>query len=274
MDMTFKDLAATLAGEINSGRPTRQTFGSKDTAFGWLPGLPISLASYVATAQCEGLSFDAVRVEPSATPVTVVAEKGTKPDAVKFTPVTVPLKKYAGRAQWTLERQISTDALLAVIANCLGAQALQALEADAVTAITTAAGSNTHEAATIGAAVIAAQASILGAGGRPGLVVLGTSAYADLLTAGATGFVSDPAAGPIGTWLGSTVHVSPTVPADTAFVLDPAAVIIAESTSSPVAIVNPYTHASTNELELVVDVIAAPVVIAPGLVAKAAKKAA
>jgi hypothetical protein len=222
------------------------------------------------------MTLDVIIVEPSATPASKVSEGSAKPNAVKFTPRNaMPLNKYAGYAEWSLEADLSAESLATVVANVLGAQCVQALEADCIAALETAgAAGDPVSGTTLQAAVIAAQAQILSNGGRPSIVVLGTDGYADLVSLGSTGFVVDPTSGPIGTWLGSVVHVSPTVAAGTAYVLDSAAMFIAENESSPVGIVNPFSQArSANRIELVLDVIAAPVVVAPGLVVKASKTA-
>lgn len=264
MALAFADLAAGMVDELTSGRPARISLGSKDTAFSWLPGLPVSIASYVSTAKVAGMSADVVVIEPSLTPVAKVTAGSQKPHATKFTPKAIQLAKYAGMAEFTLETHLSTDALLSVLGQVLGGQALQALEADAVAALGAAAGSATG--ADLQAAVVAGQAKVLSIGARPGLVVLGPAGYSSLVTGGAAGFHTDPTAGPIGTWLGSIVHVSPSVPAGTAYVLDPSAVFIAENEVSPLALLDPYSGSDTNTLRVVVDVIAAPVVIHPGAV--------
>jgi hypothetical protein len=274
LSTSITNLAGELAGELNAGRPARVSMGAKGDAFSWLAGMPTTLAQYVATGQVDGLTANVVVVEPSATPVTKVAEGAPKPNAVKFTPTTVQALKYSGYAEFTLEQYLSTAALASVIANVLGAQCVQALEADTIAALEAAgAAGDPVSGTTLQSAVIAAQAQVLSNGGKPSIVVLGTDGYADLVSLGSTGFVVDPTSGPIGTWLGSIVHVSPTVAAGTAYVLDSSAVFIAENEASPVGIINPFSQAKSNKVELILDVIAAPVVVAPGLVVKATKTA-
>jgi hypothetical protein len=275
LSTTLTNFAAELATELAAGRPARISLGSKGEAFSWLNGMPTTLANYVNTGQVTGMTTDVVIVEPSATPAAKVAEGTEKPLAVKFTPKTVTLSKFAGYAEWTLEAQLSTNALANVVANVIAAQCLQALETDCVAALDTAGtAGDPVSGATLQAAVIAAQAQVLSNGGRPSIVVLGTDGYADLVSLGSTGFVVDPTAGPIGTWLGSVVHVSPSVAAGTAYVLDSNAMFIAENELSPIGIISPYNQARSNKVELVVDILAAPVVVAPALVVKATKTAA
>jgi len=269
MNTEISHVAEILTNELNAGRGSRQSLGAKAQPFAWSAGLPPTLADYCATATSAGMTFPAVIVGNSSTPAGLVAERGLKPLGASFTTANIPLRKFAGRATFTLEQTLDSAGLANVLTHVLGGQAVQALEAEGVAQLEASA-SETVNGTTLVEAVVAAQARVLANGGRPGILVLGTGGYADLVANGATGLVTDPAAGPVGRWLGMAVHVSPAVtdPA-AAFVLDPDSVLVIQHETSPLVILDPFSNSSTNEISLVVDLVAAVAVTSPGGVVKA-----
>jgi|GEM_PF-4252517 len=278
---SLTDLGQKIADELAQGRPSRHSLGTTQEAFAWTEGMPPTLANYIGATPVSGMRFDFVTVSPSATPAAKVAEKAAKPVAVSFVPGTKTLSKYAGQGTWTLEADLSAEALAAAVYQVIAGQCLMALEADILDVLDAGAAIDIPGTATDTwpALLLAAQAAILGAGGRPGVIVVSPTDYAEMMTTGGEsgGFAmfNDPEAGPLGRLLfGSAVHVSPALEAGTAYVLDPAAVLVGENENSPVVIANPYTSASTNEIQLVVDLIAAAAVVQPGAVAQIVKASA
>ena len=272
-------LAEKLTTDLRSGLASRASLsGSQAAAFAWTDGLPPSIANYVTTVSVPGMRFDTVVASPSATPAGKVAEGAPKPNSVAFTTTTTPLAKYAGYGTWSLEADLSAEALAAAIYQVITGQSLMALETDVLAAIA--------DGATIAAtgaswaeALLSAQAQVLANGGRPGVISVSAADYAALMleNAGAGGFAmfNDPAAGPLGQLLfGSAVHVSPTQIAGTAYVFDPTAVLIGENEASPIVIADPFSQSVNNKIQLVVDLIAAGVVVGPGAVASATPAAA
>jgi HK97 family phage major capsid protein len=273
---SITNLAEKIVADLSDGRAARQNLGDgKAAAFGWTEGLPPTLAQYVASAETPGLRFDYVTVTATATPAGKVAEGAPKPAGVVFTPGTETLDKFAGYAEWSLEQDLNTSALAGAVYQVLAGQCLMAYEADLMALVSgaaTLAGTGT----TWAAALLDAQAQVLGAGGRPGVFVVSSQDYAELMTenAGAGGFAmfADPESGPLGQRLfGSAVHVSPGLPAGPGYLLDPTAVVAVEHQVSPVVTVDPYSLATTNKIRLVVDLVAGGAATAPGLIATVTK---
>jgi len=255
--MDLKEVGEVIRADIASGKGSRVSLGAKDAVFG-VGDLPPTLADYAEKATTPGMSFDATTVTPSATKAGKVASGAPKPNAITLGTAPVALAKYAGMATLTLERQISAQGIASAIYQALGGQALMAYEVDAVAAL--AAASTPATAATYLAGIAGAQASLLSQGSRPGVVSIPASLYATVVgeVVAGPGFGSDPRS-PVGTIFGSLVHVSSATSTEVT-VFDPAAVLAVNHEDSPLCISNPYSSSDTNEISLVLDLVAAFVV--------------
>lgn len=266
------DLAGRLAADLSDGRVARESFGSRKVAFEWAAGLPNTLARQVAGAVVDGLSFGAVRVAPSATPAGEVAAGGNKPDAVTITSETMSLTKYAGLANFQTEQAIDTDGLVPALASVITSSCLLAFDADCIGALD---GLNGLSAsgATWPEAILAGIATVAAAGGAPAVLVIGAGDYAEAVQSPGVGYAQNPTDGAVNLF-GLRIVLGTGVPADTAFVVDPAAVLAVENASSPLAIVDPYSGLTTNAVRLAVEYFAAFVVTSPGGVCEVTKTAA
>lgn len=252
-----KDVADVIAKDLANGAGTRQTIGSPTVAFGWVGGMPITLASFVATQKAASMTVPVTRVTPSpTTPVAVVPPAGPKPAAVNINAGTIALLKFSGKATVTLEQTIDGGGLLNAVSTVLGAGSLLAFEAQAMTVLDAQAG-QTATGADWAAAIVAGQAAVLGQGGNPGVVAVSWADYPDLIgaIAGSAGFAQDPASA-IGSYLGSALHVSPKLATGKAFVMDPQSVAAIEHVASPLLITDPFSGAGTNQITLVSDLVA------------------
>src|SRR4051812_27395128 len=124
------DLNERLTAKLNEGQAARESIGTSAVAFGWAEGQAPILARYVESARIDGWTFDYVRVSPSGTPAGKVAEGAVKPAAVTLTSGTLTLAKYAGLAEFTLEKALSTVALLPALQATIGNQCLVAFDTD------------------------------------------------------------------------------------------------------------------------------------------------
>ena len=263
MGSAIADLSSQLTSQLQSSGGARASLGSKAAAFAWSEGLPRGLWSFTRTAAVEGRSFSVLRVAPSGTPVAPVAEGAAKPSAVTLTSDVVPLEKHAGIASFTTEDAIYADQLVQAVTSTLINGSLVSLEASGVTVLGSDAGqSETGTSWTD--AILAGVGAVIGTGGNPGLLVMSAadlaSAVADVPSLQFSG--EDP----IMRFLGLQVHLSSGLAAGTAYVLDPAAVLVAESVNSPVAVVDSTTELATNGVRVAVEVMAATVVTSPGSV--------
>lgn len=265
-----KSIADVIAKDLAAGQGTRQTVGSPTAAYGWIGGLPITLASFVATAKAAALSIPITRVTPSGTPVTEVAAGQPKPAAITITPATVNLVKHSGQATVNLEQTVDGGGMLAAIRSVLGAGSLLSFETNAM-AVLAADKGQTATGADWSAAIVAGQAAVIGAGGNPGVAVVSYADYAELITAisGSAGFAQDPAS-PIGSYLGSVLHISSELATGFAYVLDPQSVMAVEHVQSPLLISDPFSGAGSNTIRLVSDLLAATVVMNPAHVCQVA----
>lgn len=259
------DLASQLSSELSSGRPGRATLGTKDQAFAWVAGLPDTIAAHVSSVVVEGLSFNAVRVSSSPTPAGKVAKGGTKPSATVIASEAVPLSKYAGLATFMIEDHVSTEALVTALSATMSADIVLAFDADCVTQLAADAGATASGADWAGA-TLAGIAAVASNGGRPSLLVLSAADYAEAVGSPGVGFALNPESAKVSLF-GLQIVISPSAPAGTAFVLDPASCLAAESTSSPIAIADPYSGLSTNSIRLAVEAFLGFVVASPGGVA-------
>jgi len=260
------DLAARLADDLSSGRVARQNFGERKVAFEWAAGLPNTLARQVSSAVVDGLSFGAVRVKPSGTPAAAVAAGAAKPDAVTITSETINLTKYAGLANFQTEQQLDTDGLMSALASVIASSCLMAYDADCIAALGAANGL-TATGTTWPSAILAGIAAVAGAGGAPGVLVLGAADYAEAVQSPGAGYAMNPTDG-VPALFGLRIVLGSGVAADTGFVIDPAAVLAVENAESPGAIVDPYSGLTTNAVRIAVEMFAAFVVTSPGGVAE------
>lgn len=258
-----KDLASVIARELSSGRATRQSVqGSKSVAFGWTGGLPVTLASFVTTVKSESLQIPLTKVAASGTPVAVVGPGAPKPLAVTIGTDVVNLKKFSGYGKATLEQILGSEGLIPAITSVLGSQALLEFEEDAMAVLDAETGTASASGADWASAIVAGQAAVLGNGGVPGVAVVSALDYPGLITAvsGSAGFATDSAS-PIGSFLGSLLHISPKLAAGKAYVLDASSVVAVEHVDSPSVLVDPFGLSDTNETRVIGDLIAATEVV-------------
>jgi hypothetical protein len=261
------DLAGRLLADLENGqaRP-KQSIGAKDVPLGWATGLPRTVASFVASATVDGLSYGATTITGTGTPAKKVAAKGAKPTVVTVAQTTQTLDKYAGMALLTVEDQVRTEGLIAALATVITRQCLLAFDAD-VLADLAAAGGPTATGPTWAAAIPAAIGILAGTGHAPGLLVLSGEDYAAAVGAPGAGYALDPTQAVV-TLFGVPIVISPSAVAGTGYLIDPASVLVTEYAEGPLAILDPYSMADTNEVRLIVDWFAASVVADPsGVVA-------
>lgn len=255
------DLATYLAQQIadgRAGRADRSVIGAKDVAFGWTQGSPPIVARFVNAVATDALSFTAVSVKASATPVKKVTEGSAKPTAVALTSADHPLYKYAGLATYSTERAISTDGLIPVVTQVLINGALLAYDADCIAALA-AAGGPAVSGATWTSAILNAIAAVTSAGLLPDLLVLSGSDYAAAVETPGSGFMLDPREG-VGTLFGLRIIVSAAATTGTGFVLSSGAALAVEHSLSPAVMVDPYSGLGTNEIRSAAELFAAFVV--------------
>ncbi len=257
------DLASRLVADLNDGRVARQAIaGDRSTAFGWTTGLPFIAARLVSSAVVDGLSFNATRVAPSATPAAKVAEGGAKPSAITVTSGPVALSKYAGLGSISTEQALDTDALIPALVAVIGTSCVLAFDADFVAALAAdagadAAGDTWPEAILSGVAAVAAN------GGSPSVLVLSAADYAAAVGSPGVGYAQNPADGAVALF-GQRIALSPGLSSGTGYVLDPAAVMAVEFAGSPFAVIDPYSGLDTNAIRVSTEWFAAAYVTAPG----------
>ena len=224
------------------------------------------LARVVSSAVVEGLSFNAVRVSPSATPAAKVAAGAPKPAAVTLTSDAVALSKYAGLASVQTEQTLTTEALVSALAQTITSSCLMAHHADCVAEVN---GNSGHAVtgASWAEAILNGIGAVVGAGGSPGILWISAADYAAAVGAPGVGYALNPTDG-VTTLFGLSVIVSGNVAAGTAFVLDPAACLAVENETSPLAVVDPYSGLATNDVRIAVEAFLGFVAIAPGSIAK------
>lgn len=274
MSVTSDVLGATaraLSDAAASGQGMRVS--CKGLAYG-LSGY-LSLASRLSHVTVDGLNYHGLRVKDSATPVKAVAEASAKPKAADTESTNVALGKFAGYAELSLEVLLSTDEAARVVTDVLYRQALQALDAAIITEAGKAGNSTaiTSTATSVGGKLIDAAATVMAAGGRPGVVAVNPTDYAKII--GATdnsGYVNtnDPERGPSGLFMGMALVPTAAAAADTAYVIDPAAIVVAENTESPLLFLSPMS--TSNVATVILDLVAAPLVVLPAGVGKVALK--
>lgn len=269
----FKLLQDRIVADFNTGQSTRASLGIKGTAFGWTGGMPNTVADFCPTVQISGMSVPVGTVKPSGTPVSLVLPAGVKPSATLVDINSVPIAKFAGQGRCTLEGVLEAAGLTAAITSVLGAGALLAFESYAIGLLDAAATATATGADWI-SSILAGQAAVIGAGGNPGLLIVGPTDYAAVVQAmsGQAGYSIDPSS-PIGSFWGAAIHVSAKAPAGKVFVADPLALLAVENESSPLVIVDSVSAANTNEIILTADLLAGFAVTAPHLVVECTKGA-
>lgn len=264
----MQDLAKILARDLAAGAPARQSLGSRDVVWGWTEGLPVTIADFIAQGQTEGITYGITRIEPTGTPAAIVAEGAPKPKGVAITSESAVLTKHAGLAEVTLEQATDAQGLLAALAQVLGAQALMSFELEAMANLDTATQTATPATTWLGA-IAAGQAEVLGAGGRPSVVILPAIVWAAVTTelGQGAGFATDPRS-PVGALWGSAIHVTPA--GTKAFVLDSNAATAVSQVDSPTVLLDPYSLSGTNQVRLVADLFATVEVSNPALIVEVA----
>lgn len=266
----YADLATKISTDLTQGVASRGTLGENGVAFSWTQNMPTTMANFCAVAQAAGQSVPVTRVAPSGTPAAIVAEGGTKPSALTISTTAADLSKHAGQANFNLERRVAAPNVVPEVLRSLSASLLLSFETEAIATVTADAGGTP---VTGGGAwltnIVSAQGQIIGAGGRPGLLVMAPADWATLVNelSVAAGLCINPTDGSaVGELLGSLIHVSPGAVAGTAHVLDADAVVCFESEDGVLFISDPYSAASTNSIIVTADLFASAFVSSPGLV--------
>lgn len=267
MNSQITALSEKIANDLLSTGTSRGSLGG-GVAFGWTEGLPPTIASFVEKVATDGMNVEAVKVSVSGTPAAITAPSASKPVATAIAGASVALKKFAGQGTWTLEQTLTAPAVAHGVAAVLGGSCVAAFEADAIATLEAATGTGTGTGTTWSGALLSAQASVLAAGGVPGLTILSPTGFAALMgeVGGGAGYAQDPESA-VGAFFGSRIHISPTVAATKGYVLDVNAVAVFEHSASPLAIVDAVSSRK-NEITVLLDVIAATVVTRPSTVAK------
>lgn len=267
-----RNVADVMAQALREGQGARQSVGAPEVAFGWVNGLPITIASFVNAIRSSSLIFPITRVTPSGTPVAIVAEGGNKPNAVTVTSDVISLVKMAGYADFSLEDALNGDGLLPAIQSALGAGSLLSFETHAMARLAAGAGLTGITGTDWATALVNGQAAVIGQGGNPSLMVVSHVDYGAFVASitGSVGFSHDPASAIGKSFLGSLVHISPKLATGTAYVLDSQSVAAIEHELSPLLIADPYSGSKTNTVSLVSDLAATFEVLNPQHVASVA----
>lgn len=238
----------------------------------WGDVAPYSIAANAATfTKSESRHYTLLDVTASA-PATKVAEKAQKPEVVTATNTEVPMAKYAGWASTTAECLVYVPEAERLIADVLLSQVVQAVDVDIVTALSAKSTTVTVASSVKGsAALLEAQAALIGKGAVPRAILVNPTDYAKLLgQTTSLGFLnfSSVELGTSGQLFGMALVPTAAVTAGTAYLVDPRGVLVAEHVESPLLFVSAMS--TKNEIELVADVFAAVGVASASAVAKVA----
>ena len=255
------DLAGRLLADLTAGRTARQSIGSRKVAFEWTTGLPMILARQVSSAMVDGLSFNAVRIKPSATPAGPVAPGGVKPDAVTITNDTEALTKYAGIANFQTEQALDADGLVPALASVISTSCLMAYDSACGDVLDADAGLSAS-GADWPSAILAGVAAVAAAGGAPSVLAIGAGDYAEVVKSPGTGYAMNPTDG-VPAMYGLRIVLTAGLADNTAYVIDPAACLATENAASPAAILDPYSGLGTNAVRLAVEWFAGFTITAP-----------
>ena len=122
----------------------------------------------------------------------------------------------------------------------------------------------TADAASYIQGILEAQGKIMAAGGNPSLIAVSP---ADVAKLGSTMMNARPEVGMSDrVWGGARIHVTASLLAGNAIVMDPNGATLAVNVDSPAVIVDPYTRSSHNETTITVDLLAGCVLTVPELV--------
>lgn len=256
--------AVAIIDAVQSGNGLRASMHG----LSWAEYAPFSVSAYATTTVSESRHFTLLEVSPSGTPATHVAEGVEKPIVAEAHQSEVQLQKYAGRAHVSLECLVYTREAERLLADVVLNQVVQAMDTDLVAAMgakhtpvtTTAKGS---------AALLEAQAALLGLGAVPTTVAVNPSDYAKLLSQTANGAFLNFSSAELGTrglLFGMALVPSAKVPAGTAYVFDGRGLVVAELAESPMLFVS--SMSTKNEVDIIVDVFAALAVVSAGAVAE------
>lgn len=265
------DVLGAAARAVNDAARSGQ--GMRASVKGLTYGLAgnASIAAQVTAVSIETKSYDALVVENSATPVTVVAEGAEKPLAVTTTTASVDLVKHAGYAKVSLESLVFYDEARRVIVDVLWRQAVRSMDLAIVTAMTAAADAVTTTATTASGRIIDGFAHLVDNGADPSAVVLNPSDWAAVIGAndgGAWLNMRNSENGPAGTFMGAALVPASAVPKGTGFVFDSSAVVAAHLADNPYLFLSPMD--TRNQATLILDLIASPLVTLPAGVVKVA----
>lgn len=270
LNQAVTDAASMITSSINSGQTSaRASVGGGGVAFGWTGGLLPTLANYVQTATAAGMTYSATLVAESGTPAAIVTPGSAKPLVTAISTQTVALSKFAGYGEANLEDFLNAQDLGAAIASVLGQSCLRAFETAAVAKLD-AADTTPVTGADWVAAVAAAQAEILSKGGSPSVLVISAADYGDFV-----GDVVDrlvpSAESPVGSVLGTPVHVSAGAPTGKAYVVDGSAVLAVQHEKSPLLLLDVASQSINNKARLVGDLVASVFVLNAALVVEITK---
>ena len=251
------DLADALAATLNAGAGAgRATIDGRAVAFSWTDGLPPWAGSVFNTVLCEGLTYKAVVITPSATPVTKVAKGAPKPNAATLVSSNGTLAKYSGLVEFQLEDALDSVGLGAAIEATLFGQAMQAFSLDIAAALATT--TATISGADWGSAILAA----IGAVPWADTLAISPADYAAIASP-SNGFIASNADA-IPVLFGLAVVLVPGMPSGTAYVLSSSALTLFESVLGPVALLDPYSGSATNTAKIVTDFFGAAQLTSPG----------
>lgn len=254
-----RDLQEAVRAAASSGG-TRQTIGP-GVAWGAL-SVPVLFPALVTQQDSQAVSFYVSQITESGTPAAVVAARAVKPVGLTVATTAKAIAKQSAQALLALEDfEQSEDAISAVVSTLL-AQCAVAQDTAAVAALDAAVAEATPASANWIAAVAGGQATIAGKGGSPQLVVISAADWPKLAVevAGSTGLTT-PSADAILSIMGSRVVISPKAPAGEGFVVDPTACVTVLRDVG--IIVDAASKATTNEIVVVVDLVASTFVSRP-----------
>ena len=271
--MSATDVLGATANAITEAAKSGQ--GMRVSCKGLSYGLTgyYSLAGQVNHVYVEGRSYSGLVVKDTATKVAVVDEGKPKPKAADTETKSVDIVKHAGYASVSLESLVFYDEAVRVVRDVLFRQALQSLDTALVTALAASSTALTTPGTSVSSKLIDGAAQLIAAGARSSVLALNPADYAALIGANSGGQylnMNDPERGPSGLFLSHKLVPISAVPADTAYLIDPAAVVIAEEENSPYLFVSPMSTANLSEI--ILDLFAAPLVVLPGGVGKVALK--
>lgn len=252
----MRDLQEAMTASIGSPG-VRQSIGAEQPVFGGLKP-PTLLPAVVPQLASERLTFSSVDVSATG-PAALVTRGSAKPVTTSIAVTARTVGKFAAQGSVQLEDFLEAEGVLSTVLATLFAQCATAQDTAANAALAGALPAPVPAADWI-AAIASGQASIVGNGGAPQLVVLPAAAWPALVSelAGVAG-LSTPSDQQVVSVLGSRVILSPK--GLSAFVLDPSALVTV--TRDVGFLVDP--EASTNTWTVVADLVGQSFVQNPAL---------